>query len=655
MNKKIIKNISWVFIFLFIYQWCGVKLIYAVDTSQELEIRENDPGVAGKLNEFINAKISEGYTKFYIRNGNYELDNTLNINATGVTIRGESKTGTIIKQTKKFVSIKINQNNITVNNLTIDGSLGMEVFHAQKVDGVKLINCLIKGAKDYTTIVFLGQDVSLNSNNVIKGNEIYAGIGMGESIWFLNQSIGDVSDNTVYKGTMHFETCKNTIIDNNTIENSIKSGIRFSLPGESISITNNTVKNSYDSGIAVISGSSTKYKNIKIQNNTITKTAYFGIEVNNLDGGIVSDNTISETDYYGIYLLRSDKLDVENNEILNCEIYKGSLPPRWPPSPPIIKAGIYLESDVQNSKILNNIIKNDSEYPCEYGIRSQSGQNNEGNTLFNNKIDGFTTLTSVNIGSDEFVIDIVRITENIISIKWQELSNTTEYDLEEDGHIVVPTVGTNNIYENTGLLPEKEHSYRVRIKDSGKWSEIIKIKTLSPSPPPVTIPQNIRTTHTNGTSSSKRKKTKYTDVEYDKVEVYFGNKKNFIYNNPLFENVQVDVLNRIFICKFEENYYLNIRAWKNNKVKIETEYKLNLTQGKSLTFNKIENKINDQSYQINEISIQDTDENLFYASDFENITLSKCILGNGYMIWLDDIKIKIKENEKYTISKRFII
>jgi parallel beta-helix repeat protein len=751
LNKKLIRNISWVSIFLFIYQWCGVRTVYAVDTSVVIEI---DSTVLGstKLNSYINSKITEGYTKFYIKDGPpYQLDDSIIINKPNVEIKGESKTGTILflksdTNVGGIVNahgIVIESGNIELSNFQFDAMLGLDAIRAEdniNVNNIKISNCDIKKSAGNSAISFLNKTSTKNLNNCIVDNNITTDpsklITAEDAIIFENQKNGNIINNQIDGGKVNIRIGDDLIVSGNTITSApISAGIKATVPLNNIEISYNTIENTKKAGISVfeetnLDDDNIRYDKVKIIGNTIKESEYFGIEVRNLKNAVISDNTISHIDYQGIYLLYSDNVTVENNSV--SDYARGNANADWNDK----SSGIFLDYKVKNTKIMSNIISNDKLY----GIRIQDGGSNINNTIYSDNIisGNLVEYIQAKIQSPQYtnILEKDTVTDNSISLKWIEMYKNAKYDLKVDGVVVAPPIGAKLKYEHTGLTSDTEHKYQISIEGSDNWSNEMKIKTLSipPPPPPIPqlptpiqpplplpaiIPQNIRATSTkntitinwdevdelteyeievdgeiisvgtnekykhqglksnskhryrvrvkggewssvliaktsNSTSSSKGRRSNNENNEFDKLEIYFGNKRNLNDKNPLFENVQVDMLNRLFICNFEENYYLGIRAWKDNKLKREIEYKINLTPENKLTFNKIDDKVNNINYEIKEILIQDTVGHIFYVNDFENITLSKYTIDNGYVISVDDIKMKSKKNEKYIISESFI-
>lgn len=67
-----------------------------------------------------------------------------------------------------------------------------------------------------------------------------------------------------------------------------------------------------------------------------------------------------------------------------------------------------------------------------------------------------------------------------ITLSWDEVAGATAYDVEADGVVIGNTTGAG--YEVTELVPETEHTYRVRAKDGemvGEWSEPVTVLTIA--------------------------------------------------------------------------------------------------------------------------------------------------------------------------------
>ncbi|OOM74598.1 hypothetical protein CLPUN_38400 [Clostridium puniceum] len=487
---------------LFINQGYDVQTVYG-DTSDWKVI---DTSVSGTyLNDYINTKISNGDRKFYIKDGTYNLSDSITLNESGIIIYGESSTGTKIVQTNPNAnSIVITQSNINISNFYIDGSQGREVFRAQNdqndVHDVSIENCVIDRSKLHSAIVFLGDSTYKSINNSISGNIINTDIAgtltEPDAITFYNQKDGIIMNNNIVGGRISFNLCKNSKVSDNNIKDSIiGAGIRATVPANNIEISNNTIENTKAAGIVVVEENtgdddSLRYDGIKIVGNNVKGSQYFGIEVRNLENAIISDNVISEIGYEGIYLLYSDNTMIKNNSISNYGQSDDNV--TWQIG---LSSAVFLDFRVKNSDIMDNIIYNDNI--DQYGIRIQDGAENENNTIYNNNISGnFKELIHAKVGALDYTKIIeTSATEDSIKISWDEVDAAIEYEVEVDGKSVPIDVGTDENYENTGLNSNSIHKYRIRIK-GGQWSGIITEKTLSSQPPVVSVPQNIKTSAT---------------------------------------------------------------------------------------------------------------------------------------------------------------
>jgi|GEM_PF-5129004 len=490
--------------FLFLNQVYDVQMVYAYTIDSSWEII--DTSVSGPyLNDYINTKISNGYTKFYIKNGTYNLSDSIILDKPNVIIYGESNTGTKLVQTNLGAnSIVVTQSNINISNFYIDGSQGREVFRAQNgqnVHDVSIENCVIDKSTSYSAIVFLGDSTSKSINNSISGNTINTNltgtVTEPDAVTFYNQKDGIIMNNTIVGGRISFNLCENTKVNSNNIKDSIiGAGIRATIPANNIEISNNTIENTKAAGIVVVEENtgdddSLRYDGIKIVGNNIKSSQYFGIEVRNLEKAIISDNSISGIGYEGIYLLYSDNTTIKNNSISNYGESNDNV--TWQVG---LSSAIFLDFRVKNSDMMNNIIYNNNIN--EYGIRIQDGAENENNTIYNNTISGnFKELIHAQISALDYtkIIETSNVTPNSITLKWGEVDATTEYEVEVDENPVLIDVGTNESYESTGLNDNSTHNYRIRIKN-GQWSGIITETTLSSPPPVVLVPQNIKTSAT---------------------------------------------------------------------------------------------------------------------------------------------------------------
>ncbi|WP_459480343.1 right-handed parallel beta-helix repeat-containing protein [Clostridium saccharoperbutylacetonicum] len=549
------------------------------------------------LNNYINYEITNNNkTQFYIKNGTYNLSDSIIINKPGIKIYGESNSGTIIYQTNNAAkTIVILKDDIEISNLYIDGSIGKEVIHAQDnlalnyhINNANINNCIIYGPTTNAAIAFFGVgDADRRSNNIIQNNEIHSTVinsaTRHEAIVFQWQQDGKVIDNTIYGSDLYAYHCENVNLSNNIIEDSnIEPGIKVNLSGNNITINNNNIKNTTEAGISIVvdSGVTTKYSGIDVENNTIdttqyigievnnvsdgvisnnivrntqfeginidssnnliidgnnvsnsgkrgikvvlvgdnvkvrnntisnihdsaiaivkgsndilyngievtdnniTNTYHFGIEINNLYGGIITGNRISKTDYYGMYLLKSDNLIVENNSILDSELQSGN-GDVWASS---VKASIYLETGIitgvlpnliagNNANISNNYLYNNiSNNPnaCPYGIvasNSSSANDINNNLIIGNftqalNITGANSITYIQPGNLN-----TTATDHSITLKWDPIGSTTDpairYEINIDGSATWSDVGNVITYVDNNVHAGETHIYRVRVK-----------------------------------------------------------------------------------------------------------------------------------------------------------------------------------------------
>ena len=75
-------------------------------------------------------------------------------------------------------------------------------------------------------------------------------------------------------------------------------------------------------------------------------------------------------------------------------------------------------------------------------------------------------------------------TTNKVLLTWDSVPNATEYELEADGQLI--SIGTGTSYLHSGLLPDTQHTYKVRAKDNAEYSEwctplVIKTKNSTQS------------------------------------------------------------------------------------------------------------------------------------------------------------------------------
>ncbi|MBO8173606.1 MAG: hypothetical protein H0Z33_17195 [Bacillaceae bacterium] len=96
------------------------------------------------------------------------------------------------------------------------------------------------------------------------------------------------------------------------------------------------------------------------------------------------------------------------------------------------------------------------------------------------------------------VIQSIQATETTITVRWEPVLGASKYEIEVDGQTI--DVGSQTVFEHTGLLSGTRHTYRVRAKSSvvtGDWTTLEEKWTLPG------IPQNIQTSSTSHTITLK--------------------------------------------------------------------------------------------------------------------------------------------------------
>lgn len=404
--KKFVLN----FIVLFlICTFIGEGNIHADEVYPCKEVIIDQSNCGEFLNVTINKLIDSGIKDIFIKNGNYKLNNMININKPNVNLIGEDKNYTkLIQTTPNSDSVGVHKaDNVTVSNLTIDNSInGSSAFSEGNSNNVILKNCILYGRDTNNfTVYFAGKDYPTNTSaNPVKGlenndldtgnqiinNTIYSKFD-GDGVSFSCQSNGSVMDNKVYGTRIAIYICNNCTTSNNTIENSSSNGINISIPSVNDVISQNTIENSNTSAIKV--SAEKEYpvpqsyygNNITISGNDIKNSNYMGIEVEQLAKSHISDNNINTTFNNGIYLLLTDSLTVDKNNIISSGNSKNKKNLwGWNEN---LNSGIFMDYSVKNSSVVDNTVNN-REFPCPFGIKEQIDSLNAQNLVINNNILG---------------------------------------------------------------------------------------------------------------------------------------------------------------------------------------------------------------------------------------------------------------------------
>ncbi|MFB8376747.1 fibronectin type III domain-containing protein [Paenibacillus taichungensis] len=100
----------------------------------------------------------------------------------------------------------------------------------------------------------------------------------------------------------------------------------------------------------------------------------------------------------------------------------------------------------------------------------------------NNESDWSKTITQLVVPDSVSGLKATEATFNKVALSWTAVKGATGYDLEIDGNIVAVT-GTT--YSKTGLIPNTEHTFRLRPKNTGgagSWSDLLTVSTQLSTP-----------------------------------------------------------------------------------------------------------------------------------------------------------------------------
>ncbi|AQR93592.1 right-handed parallel beta-helix repeat-containing protein [Clostridium saccharoperbutylacetonicum] len=466
------RGISFILIFMFMSQWLIFDEVHAtVGDSSWVTIDASVLSSASKdLNNYINYEITNNSkTQFYIKNGTYNLSDSIIINKPGIKIYGESNAGTILNQINAGAkTIAISEHDIEISNLYIDGSVGKEVIHAQNglsVHDVLIKDCKIYGSNTNSAIAFYGLDDGNRSyGNSIQNNEIHSTVinsaTKHEAISYYFQEGGIITGNDIYGSDLYAYHCYNLNLNNNSIQNSNEEpGIKVNLSADNITINNNNIKNTTEAGISIVvdSGVNTTYSGINVKNNTIDTTQYIGIEINNVSGGIISNNKVNKSHDVGINVSKSNNLVIEDNTLDNSQ-----------------KGGIKVILSGNNVKVRNNTISN--THDSGIAVVGDSADNNTytGIEVMNNSVDNTNyfgieinnsdggIITGNNISNiDYYGVYLLKsknliVENNRILNSYKNLSHPwaagTEASIYLDSKVSNSSIG-NNYLNNTNTCP----------------------------------------------------------------------------------------------------------------------------------------------------------------------------------------------------------
>lgn len=302
--------------------------------------------------------LSRGLRNIYIRNGTYYTSNTIAVNSNNVFIEGESKTGVrIIQRNPQRDLLYIRGNGVTVKNLTLD----TQTYNAQAAlveagaSNLTIEDNNIYGGSNTFAVYFAGPPVSphngtnfrdetmevylesgtsrydFSKNNIVINNNITSYF-IGDGVSFSLQKNGLFQGNVLDGAMLSVYMDKDCVIKNNTIQNSLQSGIYLTLPSEKMTITQNSIIRPQFHGIVIkpqyaehgYQGENIKSFNINISDNLINANVN-GITAEGYDSGHVTwgkfdslqieNNLINQFDFAGIWLFNLSSAQLLGNKI----------------------------------------------------------------------------------------------------------------------------------------------------------------------------------------------------------------------------------------------------------------------------------------------------------------------------------------------------
>lgn len=398
---------------------------YSDETGNEDEDSEEDTSTnISNINEIIVDASGEGdfsniidaiedkSKKIFIKNGIYEVDDTILIDYPDMILNGESKDGVQIIQTNNQKDLLVvMSDNVKISNLTLDTLTynAQSAFVEAGANNLLLENNIIKGGENIFSVYFAGPPVSsegsncvdcvykdetidvylengesnfgLSSNNIVLNNVISSDYD-GDGISFALQKSGRFVNNSITGAMLSVYLVKDTIVIGNTINDSLQSGIYLTLPSENVYINNNEIIDPVFHGVVVKpqymehghKDENIFSKDIEISHNSI-KALVNGVSVEGYDqehatwGSLeevdVMNNSIFQKDFTGVFFNNLEKSDLANNTIVfeNCsKNYRGNdiNGDGFPDVPSIASrssVGIHLYNNLSAINILNNSIK----------------------------------------------------------------------------------------------------------------------------------------------------------------------------------------------------------------------------------------------------------------------------------------------------------
>lgn len=287
----------------------------------------------------INDILTENPTinKFYFLEGNYYLNDILNIDRDNVQFIGTLKDTTkshIIQNNSERDGLNVISDSFEMKyisiHVTYDNKICLTVADA---DDCCIRNCYFYGNKKSFTIYFAGpknisegqetldayDNDNLDKNNIFKNNVVYSHWS-GDCVSISLQLNCIVTGNIIRGGKFAIYMCKKGDVLKNIIYDSIDSGIHISLPSEKLNIIDNRIYECATSGIKISNQAEhgnfiRKPSYIIVKNNVIYDNKVNAMELNDVDNCTIIKNKFIGSNNYGVYMLRSKNIKIYKNKI----------------------------------------------------------------------------------------------------------------------------------------------------------------------------------------------------------------------------------------------------------------------------------------------------------------------------------------------------
>ena len=306
--------------------------------------------------------LAAGEKNIYVKDGLYELTDTILITVNSVVVVGESKDGVILRMINNQKDLLvIKSNDVVIKNLTLDTKTHNAQAALVEAGGSNILidNNNILGGENIFSIYFAGPPVSsigsncegcvtrdetinvyiengessfdFSMNNIVSNNYISSEF-VGDGASFSLQKNGEFINNILDGAMLSVYMDKDCVVSGNTINNSLQHGIYLTFPSENILLSGNKIRNPRFNGIVakpqyaehghqderIIS------ENIIITDNIISSNLN-GINAQGYDSDhstwgrvkdvFIENNIIEQFDFSGIWLYDFENTVVKYNEI----------------------------------------------------------------------------------------------------------------------------------------------------------------------------------------------------------------------------------------------------------------------------------------------------------------------------------------------------